>query len=68
MGLPAHAGPRRAADRRELAETWFEDEYVPVVETLREADLIGRGTEAEAYLRVVRTATCCCAPTSGTRT
>jgi hypothetical protein len=39
-------------DRIEVAESWFRDEFVPVVETLKEADLIGRGTEADAYLRV----------------
>lgn len=39
-------------DRREVAEAWFRDEYEPVVEALREADLIGDGTEADAYLRV----------------
>ena len=38
--------------REEVARAWFEDEYVPVVETLKEADLIGRGTETEAYMRV----------------
>jgi hypothetical protein len=39
-------------DRREAARRWFEEEYTPVVAMLREADLIGDGTEAEAYLRV----------------
>lgn len=38
--------------REEVAETWFREEYEPVVEMLREADLIGKGTETEAYLRV----------------
>ena len=38
--------------RAEVAEAWFHDEYVPVVEMLREADLIRRGTETEAYMRV----------------
>ena len=41
-------------DRQEVARRWFEDEYRPVVAMLREADLIGAGTEAEAYLRVAR--------------
>lgn len=40
--------------RREVAEAWFADEFVPVVEALSEADLIGSGTEADAYLRVAR--------------
>jgi hypothetical protein len=38
--------------REAVAEAWFREEYVPVVEMLRELDLIGRGTETEAYLRV----------------
>jgi hypothetical protein len=38
--------------RAEVAEAWFEDEYKPVVEMLREADLVRRGTETEAYMRV----------------
>ena len=41
-------------DRREIAEAWFRDEFEPVLEALREADLIGKGTEADAYLRVAR--------------
>jgi hypothetical protein len=44
----------RFLDRRDVALRWFEDEYEPVVSMLREADLIGEGTEAEAYLRVAR--------------
>jgi hypothetical protein len=40
-------------NRAEIARAWFEDEYLPVVDLLREEDLIGRGTEAEAYVRVV---------------
>ena len=38
--------------RDEVAEDWFEDEYRPVVAMLKEADLIGQGTETDAYLRV----------------
>ena len=38
--------------RAEVAETWFRDEYEPVVELLREAELTGKGTETEAYMRV----------------
>ena len=51
-------GFRAAQDRGELlsraevAAEWFRDEYEPVVELLREADLIGRGTETEAYMRI----------------
>jgi hypothetical protein len=39
--------------RAEVASAWFEHEYLPVVDLLREEGLIGRGTEAEAYTRVV---------------
>jgi hypothetical protein len=39
--------------REQVAAEWFREEYVPVVEMLREADLVGRGTETEAYMRVV---------------
>ncbi len=40
-------------DRGQVAHHWFEEEYVPVVELLREGDLIADGeTETEAYLRV----------------
>jgi hypothetical protein len=39
--------------REEIAGAWFEDEYEPVVEMLRAADLIGGdSTDAEAYIRV----------------
>src|SRR5436305_3579331 len=39
-------------DRRETAMLWLEHEYRPVVEMLREADLIGEATETEAYMNV----------------
>jgi hypothetical protein len=38
--------------REEVAEAWFREEYEPVVEMLREADLVRSGTETEAYMRV----------------
>jgi hypothetical protein len=41
-------------ERAEIAQAWFEDEFVPVVEALHEADLVGSGTDADAYLRVAR--------------
>ena len=43
---------REPLDRREVAELWFREEYVPVVEMLREADLIGKHTETEAYMTI----------------
>jgi hypothetical protein len=39
--------------REEVAQAWLEEEYVPVVEMLREADLLGSGTETDAYMAVV---------------
>jgi hypothetical protein len=39
-------------DRTTAARRWFDEEYTPVIEMLREADMIGSGTEADAYLRV----------------
>jgi hypothetical protein len=40
-------------DRPAVAVAWFRDEYVPVVELLREAGLIGPGEpETEAYMRL----------------
>ena len=39
-------------DRSQAARAWLEEEYRPVVTMLREADLIGDGTDAEAYMRV----------------
>jgi hypothetical protein len=41
-----------ALDREQTAALWLETEYRPVVEMLREAGMIGRSTETEAYLRV----------------
>jgi hypothetical protein len=38
--------------RERVAQAWFEEEYVPVVDLLREAGLVARGTDAEAYMRV----------------
>ena len=38
--------------RQDVARLWLNDEFRPVVEMLREADLIGPGTPADAYIRV----------------
>lgn len=43
----------RFLDRETIAQRWYSEEYQPVVRMMREADLLGRSTEAEAYLRVV---------------
>ncbi|HEX5896257.1 MAG TPA: hypothetical protein VFY47_08015 [Thermoleophilaceae bacterium] len=39
--------------RRDVAESWFRDEYEPVVEMLREAQLVPKGvSDTEAYMKV----------------
>jgi hypothetical protein len=43
---------RTPLDRRDVAKRWFEEEYVPVVEMLHEADLVGKRTETETYMTV----------------
>ena len=42
----------RVIDRRELAQLWYDEEYEPIVNMLREAGLGGGGTETERYLRI----------------
>jgi hypothetical protein len=41
-------------DREQTARRWFAEEFTPVVRMLHAADLIGSGTDAEAYQRVAR--------------
>ena len=43
---------RQYYSREQNARRWFQDEFTPVVRMLRAADLIGSGTDAEAYMRV----------------
>jgi hypothetical protein len=39
--------------RRDVAESWFRDEYEPVVDMLREAQLVPKGvSDTEAYMKV----------------
>ncbi|MDQ3850652.1 MAG: chromosome partitioning protein ParB [Actinomycetota bacterium] len=46
-------GERVFVDRAQVAGRWYEEEYRPVTEMLREADLVGRReTEADAYVRL----------------
>ena len=52
-GFRAIQARRTPMSRPEVADSWFREEYEPVVEMLREADLIPRGTSAtEAYMKV----------------
>jgi hypothetical protein len=41
-------------DRAEVSQRWFSEEFKPVVRMLRAADLIGEGTDAEAFLTITR--------------
>ncbi len=52
-GFRAMQARQEPMTREEVAKAWFDDEYVPVIEMLREADLLGSGSETEAYIRVV---------------
>jgi hypothetical protein len=44
---------REFLSRDQVAREWFTEEYEPVTEMMREAGLCGRGSETEAYARVV---------------
>ena len=39
-------------NRSDVSRRWLRDEFRPVVLMLHEADLIGKGTDADAYLRI----------------
>jgi hypothetical protein len=52
-GFRLMQGRREFLTREQVAEAWFREEYEPVVEMLEEAGLSGRGTETEAYTRIV---------------
>jgi hypothetical protein len=51
-GFRAMQQEQRLMTRAEVANAWFREEYEPVVEMLRDADLLGDLTETEAYLRL----------------
>jgi hypothetical protein len=51
-GFRVAQGRGELMTRAEVAEAWFREEYTPVISMLREADLVKRGTETEAYMRV----------------
>ena len=54
--------------RREAAYLWLENEYRPVIEMLREADLVGTRSPPRPTCGSAPSATGCCAPIVGTRT
>lgn len=51
-GFRAMQAERVFLDRTEVARRWFAEEYTPVVRMLREAELLDKRTDAEAYLAV----------------
>jgi hypothetical protein len=52
-GFRASQARKEELSRQEVAESWFRDEYEPVVEMLREAQLVPRGvSDTEAYMKV----------------
>jgi hypothetical protein len=53
-GFRAMQGIGQSMTRQQVAEAWLREDYEPIVEALREAEMIGAGeTETEAYMRVV---------------
>jgi hypothetical protein len=52
-GFRAAQARREPLSRRDVAESWFRDEYEPVVGMLREAQLVPKGVSGtEAYMKV----------------
>ncbi len=51
-GFRTMHGRGEALTRRDVSEAWLNDEFRPVVGMLRDADLIGDGSDADAYTRV----------------
>src|SRR5258706_603832 len=51
-GLRASHARERLLSRTEIAETWFREEYEPVLEVLTEVHIGGEGTDTERYLRI----------------
>jgi hypothetical protein len=54
-GFRASQARGEQLSRQEVAEAWFRDEYEPVVEMLREAQLVPKGvSDTEAYMKVAQ--------------
>src|SRR5215216_1392677 len=52
-GFRASQAREQQLSRREVADSWLRDEYEPVVEMLREAQLVPKGvSDTEAYMKV----------------
>jgi hypothetical protein len=52
-GMRAMQARNAFMTREEVAAAWFEEEYEPVVQMLRETGLVGEGSETDAYMAVV---------------
>ena len=52
-GFRAMQARREFMTREEVAQEWFQEEFVPVVELIREENLAEGLTDAEAYSRIV---------------
>ena len=52
-GLRAIQARGEFMSREEVAEAWYRDDYLPVVNTLREAGLLEGRNETDVYMRVV---------------
>ena len=54
-GFRASQARNQQLSRQEAAEAWFREEYEPVVEMLREAQLVPKGvSDTEAYMKVAQ--------------
>jgi len=51
-GMRLMQNSREFLSRPDVARLWLHDEFRPVVAMMREADLIGNGTDADAYMRL----------------
>jgi hypothetical protein len=51
-GMRAMQERQELMSREQVAEAWFRDDYLPVVEMLRESGLLGDGNETDAYMKV----------------
>ena len=52
-GLRAIQATGQLMSREEVAQAWYRDDYLPVVNTLREAGLLAGRNETDVYMRVV---------------
>jgi hypothetical protein len=52
-GFRAMQAHREFMTREEVAEAWFRQDYEPIVAAIREAGLLGKESETEAYMRIV---------------